>query len=415
MKAKGEGSVTYLPASGRWLVKVPIGRYRSGGTQYKSKYAKTVTDGNRIRIQLLSERQGGRLIAGPKETFKVYADWYYQNEAGNTMRETTIYQQYQLLNRYAFPTLGHRPIVDLTPREITNWMQQLRNSYSVSTVNNTRAAMSGVFSSAVRNEKIPHNTVAKTQKLKRGQFEKTQVRSPYDKAEALKLLEAAKESDLDAFIHLAVFTGMRRGEILGLKWSDIEFEQGTVYIERTLKEGTRFVPGGSGITQPVFNEPKTASSKRLVHLAPAALAALTRHQLIQGLQKSSLEGDWFENDLIFTGPCGTAVWPSNYWYKFRKFLDANDFRRIRIHDLRHTFAMLALESGVQLAAITQTLGHSGIEITKNIYAKQVPALEVEATTAIAKLLDPTGPAPIRPSRPIRGIPVAAYRPNWNAS
>ena len=412
MRSKGEGTITHDAKSKTFLVKVPIGRYPSGLTQYKTVRATTKTLAEKARVKMLTERENGRLVSGPKETLKSFADWYYANEAGNTMRETTMYQQYNLLKNYVFPFLGHRPMVDIHAREITEWMNKLKKDYATSTVNNARAALSGVFSSAVRNERVIVNVVSKTQKLKRDPMETTQVQPPYSAEEASHLLDVAKESNLDLFVHLGLFTGMRRGEMLGLWWSDIDLDNGTVFISRTLKEGTRFIPGGGGLTKPIYNEPKTASSKRLVHIPVAVINAIHRHQMAQHLQKVSLGEEWIERGLVFTSPCGTEVFPSNYSYRFRKFLNNNGMRHIRIHDLRHTFATLALENGVQLAAITQTLGHSGIEITKNIYAKSVPALEIEATTAIAKLLDPLSREPIRDLTPFRGVPRVSSHPGW---
>jgi len=143
---------------------------------------------------MLTERENGRLVSGPKETLKSFADWYYANEAGNTMRETTMYQQYNLLKNYVFPFLGHRPMVDIHAREITEWMNKLKKNYATSTVNNARAALSGVFSSAVRNERVIVNVVSKTQKLKRDPMETTQVQPPYSAEEASHLLDVAKES-----------------------------------------------------------------------------------------------------------------------------------------------------------------------------------------------------------------------------
>jgi integrase len=415
MRSKGEGTIVFDEATQRFLVKVPIGRYSNGLTQYKTKRAKTKREADRLRIQLLTERENGRLVAGPKETVKAYTDWFYRNEAGNRMRETTMSQQYNLFLNYIFPSLGHRPIVDVHPREITEWMHRLRQTYSVSTVNGARAALSVVFSSAVRNERVTFNPVSRTQKLRRGPFERSQVQPPYTHQEAAELLDAVKESPLDLFVHLALFTGMRRGEILGLWWDDIDVDNGTLFISRTLKEGSRFIPGGTALTKPIYNEPKTLSSKRIVHIPPAVVNALHRHHLVQEVQRISMGEEWIERGLVFTSPCGTEVFPSNYSARFRKFLKDKGLRHIRIHDLRHTFATLALENGVQLAAITQTLGHSGIEITKNIYAKSVPALELEATSAIAKLLDPTAPLTRPHIYAHRGVVKVSTRPQWRVS
>jgi len=413
MRAKGEGTISYEKATKTFLVKVPIGRYPSGKTRYKTQRTKTKSEATRLRLDLLSERREGRLVAGPKESLRTYGNWYLANEAGKTMRPTTIYNVAKNLENYVYPYLGNRPLIEIEAREITEAFNHLRTKYSASTVNNARSALSSVFSSAVRNGKVNLNPVSRTQKFKRGEFDETQVQPPYSREEVLQLLNAAKGTVLDLFIHLAAFTGMRRGEILGLRWSDINYDEGYVFVSRTLKEGSRFVPGGGGLTKPVFNEPKTASSKRVVHVPVAVVNALRRHELFQGLQKDSLEGDWFENDLIFTNPVGGAVYPSNYSYKFRTFLKKQGLRHIRIHDLRHTFATLALENGVQLAAITQTLGHSGIEITKNIYARCVPALEIEATTAIAHLLDPLSVEPVRDRSSLNGLVRTTNRPGWS--
>ena len=142
MRSKGEGTITHDAKSKTFLVKVPIGRYPSGLTQYKTVRATTKTLAEKARVKMLTERENGRLVSGPKETLKSFADWYYANEAGNTMRETTMYQQYNLLKNYVFPFLGHRPMVDIHAREITEWMNKLKKNYATSTVNNARAWIS---------------------------------------------------------------------------------------------------------------------------------------------------------------------------------------------------------------------------------------------------------------------------------
>lgn len=391
MRARGEGTIVDDPTTGRFVVKVPIDRYLNGRTRYKTRLATTKTEAEAIRRKLLADRESGRLLAGRPDTLRSYAEWYFANEAPTRCRPTTIYKAAKILDLHVLPALGHRHLVDLKSSEITELLTRLRTSYSAATVNNIRANLSGVLSSAVRNERLALNPVARTPKARREPYEPTQVRPAYSREEAACLIEAAKGSNLDAFIHLLVFTGMRRGEVLGLKWEDIDFTHGSLFISRTLVEGSRRSPHGGGLCEPRFNEPKTSSSRRLVQLVPSVLDSLTRHRTLQEVERAHRAADWHENGLVFTGPDGGAVWASNYWAKYRRFLTNHGLRYVRIHDLRHSFAEISLDNGVPLECITDTLGHSSIQVTKDIYGRSVPSLTVRATTAMSELLDPGRP------------------------
>lgn len=404
MRPRGEGSVT-KDKSGNFVVKVPVGRYPNGSTRYATKRTKSKAEGERLRRQLLSEFSAGRLKAGPKETLRHYAEWYFINEAPVRMRSSTIYNVHHLLDRHIFPALGHRPLTEIQPREITQVLMSLRAKYAATTVNNVRMALSGVFSSAVRNEKLLSNPVAKTQKLQKQWSDTTQVQPAYNEVEVGQLLKAVRGTDLDLFVNLAVYTGMRRGEILGLKWSDIEFGTGQVFISRTLKEGSRLTRDGRGITSPAFNEPKTKAGRRMVHLTEGVIDLLRAHQVEQQVFRELASEAWIHHDLVFCNRSGLPVFPSNWSTRFRSFLKTNGLRHIRIHDLRHTFAQLALSHGVQLAAITQTLGHASFSITKDIYGVSVQALEVEATSTIARIFDPKFIEPDDPRRLLRNHQV----------
>ena len=139
----------------------------------------------------------------------------------------------------------------------------------------------GLFEAAVRLECVRSNPVARTKPPKRSSDEVTQVRQHLSLQEAQEYLKALPGTPLEAFVLLCVYLGLRRGETLGLKWDDIDFDAGTLKIRRTLREGTRLLPDGSGLTRPVCNDPKTKSSRRELEIGQACVAALRRQQTRQ--------------------------------------------------------------------------------------------------------------------------------------
>jgi integrase len=231
------------------------------------------------------------------------------------------------------------------------------------------------------------NPVSKTDPLKQA-HNKSQVQEHWNRDEVSLALAASVGTPLDLFIHLAVFTGMRRGEILGLQWKDIDLLEGTLQIERTLKEERVLTAEGIGTTKLVVGPPKTDSGYRKLAIQGPLVNAFMRHAERQDDLKKSSGENWQNTDFVLTSSVGTPWNPSNLSARFRKFLSENQLRPIRIHDIRHTAAHLSLEGNVRLEAVSQALGHSRIEITKNTYARNVPKLALDFSNGLAEYLVP---------------------------
>jgi integrase len=383
---KGNGSITQL-STGKWLVKIPVGKYQNGKTRYRVKYCSSKAEARRWQSSLLAQRESQMLVAGPRQTLRQYATEVLLN-SNDRISDRTRDGYYRNLRLHVFPALGSRTLTEIKPQELEAFFSQLRRRYSASTVNNVRVALSKVFSVAMRHELVLSNPIARTVKAKRGAFEKTQVCLPWSKEEMRKALAAARNTPMEAFITLAVATGMRRGELLGLRWSDIDYERQTVSIERTIHRESIVQTDGSSLRGVVVAPPKTENSRRVNQLAEPILDVLRRHQMEQEVVRSMAEDSWRDSDYVFTNNQGGPLDESNFYKRYVKFLKENGLRYIRIHDLRHTFATILIEEDAgQLASVSKALGHSSIGKTMDIYAKTA-RVETQATSRMSEIIFP---------------------------
>jgi integrase len=202
--------------------------------------------------------------------------------------------------------------------------------------------------------------------------------------QARRLLNAAQGTRHAVLLQLAVTTGLRQGEILALRWSDIDFESGCLMVQRQLQRVS-----GRGL---VFSEPKTAAGRRKVVLGPAMMAALKGQQELVR-DRSCRRGRWQENDLVFPSTMGTPQDPRNVLAAFKGILVQAGLPDIRFHDLRHTAASLMLQQGIHPKVVQERLGHSKINITLDIYSHVLPSLQNEAAAKMDSLIGGASPKP----------------------
>jgi integrase len=189
---------------------------------------------------------------------------------------------------------------------------------------------------------------------------------PLSQDEARKLIEAAHGDKLEALYVLAVHTGMRQGELLALKWEDVDLNEGVIHVRRTLvRSGGRIALG----------EPKTKKSRRPVHLTGAAMEALKAH-LEQQLEDIERLGDLYrDHGLVFTSGVGTLINPTNLRRRsFEPLLQRGGLPRIRFHDLRHTCATLLLSRNAHPRLVQDLLGHATVAITLDTYSHIIPGM-----------------------------------------
>ncbi len=195
--------------------------------------------------------------------------------------------------------------------------------------------------------------------------------------EARAFLAAVAGDRFEPLYVLAVSTGMRQGEILGLRWRDVDLERATLQVQ----QGVQIVAG-----EPVFVPPKTPKSRRKIELTKVAVAALRRQRARQLEERLAAGGAWHERDLVFADEAGGVVRHDRVRWNFQQTLRRAGLPRIRFHDLRHTAATIALGRGVHPKIVSEMLGHSTIAITLDLYSHVTPTMQREAAAVFDAVL-----------------------------
>jgi integrase len=197
----------------------------------------------------------------------------------------------------------------------------------------------------------------------------------WDEDDITRFLEAAGETPYHCFFYLALFTGMRRSELLGLNWNDVDLLLGEVPVTRSLHQ----LRDGSI----VFRPPKTAKGRRMVALPPSATLLLTEHREKQKLERAMLGMPLIDNDLVFSHLDGKPLRPNTVTRAWTILAARAGVKVIRLHDARHTHASLMLKQCIHPKVVQERLGHSNIQVTLDTYSHVAPGLQEMA----AKLFD----------------------------
>lgn len=181
---------------------------------------------------------------------------------------------------------------------------------------------------------------------------------------------------------LALTTGMRKGELLGLRWRDVDLNGSSLRVQGSLQQ----VPGGSL----EIVEPKTAASRRQIMLTRTGVDALRRHRVGQAQERLQSGDTWHDHDMVFASTTGGPINPSNLSYRsFAPLLEKAGVPRVRFHDLRHTCATLLLGEGVHPKVVSEMLGHTDVAVTLDLYSHVTPTLQQQAADALDGLLGDT--------------------------
>jgi integrase len=197
--------------------------------------------------------------------------------------------------------------------------------------------------------------------------------------QARTLLDVAKDDRLCALYVLALSTGMRQGELLGLRWRDVDLDRGSLQVRTTLQKVR-----GQGL---VFVEPKTSTSRRTITLSPSAVGALRQHRTRQLAERMACGPVWQDGDLVFPDPLGRPMDGIHLLrYEFVPLLKHAGLPAVRFHDLRHTAATLLLLQGVHPKVVQEMLGHATISITLDTYSHVLPNMHRDASMALEQML-----------------------------
>jgi integrase len=405
-RGDNEGSIFQLP-DGRWCAFVSLG-YRNG-KRWRKKY----TAPTRGKVQKKLDSARASLANGyslDTDHMKVgeFLERWLEHSVRNSVRPATFQSYSALVARYLKPRLARIELAKLTAPHVRQCLNDLlkrggepRNgengelretSLSPRTVQYCRAVLRKALNQAVRDGLVVRNAAALTDSPK---VEHPEI-SPYTPEQARAFLEALKGDRLEALFTVAVALGLRQGEILGLRWEDIDFDRGLLAVRYQMQR----IDG-----KPCFVEPKTKRSRRTVKLPAVAVSALHAHREIQAQERALADDRWNDMGLVFTSTIGTPIESCNLNHRFQRIAERSQLPKIRFHDLRHTAATLLLAQGVHPRLVMEILGHSSISLTMNTYSHVIPGMRDEVATQMNGIL--AGPiAPLKPLPEATPPPVA---------
>jgi integrase len=295
-----------------------------------------------------------------------------------TLHPNTHRRYSQVVQDHINPIIGSKRLKNLNPNHIQDlYSIKLNSGVSPGTVHYIHKILSRALTIAVGRGYIENNPakfVSKPQKIRREM-------NTFSSEEVRILFREISGSRLEALYYLAVTTGLRQAEILGLKWPDLDKEKGTLRVQRQLQRVF-----GKGLT---FTELKTASSRRLIVVGPMTLGKLIEHKDRQDVENIGFGEKWLTLGLIFTKPNGSPIGPRCIIRDFKSIIQKAELPDIRFHDLRHTAATLMLQCEVHPKVVQEMLGHSSIKITLDTYSHVLPAMQYEAARKLDELLNHT--------------------------
>jgi integrase len=314
------------------------------------------------------------MTAGPIGTGAYLGEWL-AHVRGRVRTKT--YEGYEaLIRRYALPAIGDIPLVATTPLDLQHLYSSLlsdtEHPISAGTVLNLHLVLTQAFGQAVRWGVLGSNPAAGAQPPRPRRAELAVV----DAALAARILKAIAGHPLELPCAIAVATGMRRGEILGLRWADLDTEFKVAHIKRSL-QATR---GGL-----VLESPKTPRSRRAVELPQFLVPHLQRQREDQARRREVLGAAWNESDHLVDSGDGSPLHPDALSGGWRRFLKKAGLPHVRFHDLRHAHATLMLLQGVHPKVVSERLGHASVGITLDTYSHVLPAMQEEAVRAFDEL------------------------------
>ena len=318
---------------------------------------------------MLRDQEQGMLATGPQQTVKQFME-YWLEEVHRSAIRTSSYANYRsILDKHIIPALGHIPVQKLTVQHIQNfYAQKLKEGLSPKTVKIYHAVLHNALSHAVYINLVSRNVcdLATKSLPKQTRYEI----QPLTKEQAQVLLEKVRGHHLETLLTLALTTGMRRGELLALRWQDIDFDNKYLQVCRSVRREAK-----RGL---VVNEPKTQAGRRKIVLSPFLIEVLKQHRISQLEARLQAGTEWEDHGLVFCTKRGRLLDPTYMLVLFKKLLSDVGLPRMRFHDLRHSAATLLLSMGVHPKVVQEILGHSEISMTMDIYSHVLPTMQKDA-------------------------------------
>lgn len=363
-REKGDGSIYLRESDGRYVAYV---RLENGKKKYV--YAKTRKEVVAKLKELQRKIAAGTLITAKPESVEAYLYFWIEHKK---IKETT-YHNYKNSIASVCPYIGQITLTKLTSDTIQKLYTALyqEKHQATGSILLTHRILKTAFRDAMKRKKMSSNPCDDVE-LPDNEKEEAQA---LDADQCMQLLDTAKGSALECFITFTLATAMRRGELIGLRWSDIDLDKKVVKVQRTAS----YLPDKTTRKyRYVETTPKSKSSRRTIPITEFALVSLRSHKIKQLETRLQAGTAWLDKDLVFPGSAGDYSPSSTIQYQFKKIVLNAGIPDICIHELRHSAATLLLKKGVDMKVIQKILGHANYLTTANIYGHVLMDMQEDA-------------------------------------
>ncbi|WP_338826278.1 Tn916 family transposase [Moorella thermoacetica] len=371
----------------KWRLNVPGGTDAEGKRKVyrKNVEAKSKREAEKLLAEFVAEVQKGQYVEPSKLTFAEFVERWIRDYGESNLAPKTLHRYKEILKR-ACQAMGHLKIDKIKPLHLLEFYKNLQEDgiredgkpgkLSDATILYHHRVLSKLFNDAQNWQVIPLNPASK---VKPPKVTKRQA-AYYDEKQTAALLAALDSEPLKykVIVILALATGLRRGELMGLEWQDVDFENNTIEV----RQASQYLPERGIFTKDTKNE----SSNRLIAV-PASVMALLKQYKTQQLEDRLKVGDlWQGSNRLFTTWDGRAMHPDTISKWFPEFLKRHNLPHIKFHGLRHTSATLLIAEGINLKNVSQRLGHSNISTTGDIYAHALRSVDQEAAEKLDQII-----------------------------
>lgn len=379
-RGHGEGTI-YRRKDGRWIAQITVDYDpKTGKTRRVTLYGKTRQQVQAKLDELRRQLQEGLFVEPNKITLGQWLDRWMRVYQKPKVAPTTYEMRQRLIQRHILPALGDVPLVKLRPSDLQElYTAKLDAGLSSQTVRHIHNILNPALKQAMREGLIARNVA---QAVSPPKLVRTQEMRPLTREEVRQFLTAIRGDRLFAAFFLEMATGLRRGELLGLKWEDLDLTKGTLQVRRSLVR----IRQDDGRSKLVFREPKTAKSRRLIPLPEEAVKVLKEHRRRQAEERLRLGSLYQDHGLVFCTEDGRPIGPRNFIRRCTALLRKAGVEHTRFHNLRHTFATLLLEMDEHPKVVQEILGHSRITQTLDTYSHILPGLKERAAAKMNDIL-----------------------------
>jgi integrase len=385
-RANGTGSV-YQEKNGRWVAALTLTPDANGKRRVKRLVRKTRQLANKALVDLQIEYSKKTLTLRSNETVEQFSErWLVEVIPLRGLKPSTLSNYQQMIHYYIRPILGSKRLSDLKSQHVLNLVNGLKErGLSTNTIRRARSILHNMLETAVEEDLLSKNPVVRTSFIKKSVDEISRVQKSYSTQEVSRALEILRGSQYEGPFRLMVCLGLRIGEVIALRWGQIDFECNQLWVVRTEAHIAKLQGDDSWAVERVEGSTKS-NRKRMLHLTQDQAEFLRAHRKIQSRLKFKNGQTWNLDDYVFVTENGTPFAANNIRTGMKRALTKNNMRWIRLHDLRHTAGFLAVEAGVGIEDVQDMLGHASIQITKDVYVGHVQAGSDRAVQALEDYL-----------------------------